>query len=91
MAKEKQAEAGKTFGVGMPKKDEIASVQMDKSYSEPINTREEIAKTAGVSVGTVAQFEQVQKKKPELVMELIHFEAKSDPCGLPQKRGYRGT
>ena len=70
MAKEKQAEAGKTFGVGMPKKDEIASVQMDKSYSEPINTREEIAKTAGVSTGTVARYQEVKKKAPELVPKI---------------------
>lgn len=67
MAKAKQSEAGKTFGVGMPKKDEIASVQMDKTYSKPINTREEIAKTAGVSTGTVARYQEVKKKAPELV------------------------
>ena len=89
MAKEKQAEAGKrnieAYNAG------TSSIQMDKTSEAPINTQKEIAKTAGVSVGTVAQFEQVQKKKPELVMELIHFEAKSDPCGLPQKRGHRGT
>ncbi len=38
-AKEKQSEAGKSFGVGMPKIEEIASVNNDKSDSEPIDTR----------------------------------------------------
>lgn len=33
----------------------------------PISTRKEIAKLAEVSEGTVAQFEQVQKKAPELI------------------------
>lgn len=46
---------------------ETASVKNDKSDSNPIDTRKEIAKLAGVSTGTVAQFEQVQKKAPELV------------------------
>lgn len=32
-----------------------------------IHVREEVAKIAGVSSGTVARFEQVQKKKPELI------------------------
>ena len=70
MAKAKQSEAGKTFGVGLPKKEEIASVQMDKTYSEPINTREEIAKTAGVSTGTVARYQEVKKKAPEFVPKI---------------------
>lgn len=70
MAKAKQSEAGKTFGVGMPKKEEIASIQMDKTYSEPINTQKEIAKTAGVSTGTVARYQEVKKKAPELVPKI---------------------
>ena len=32
----------------MPKKEEIASVKNDKSDSEPIDTRKEVAKLAGV-------------------------------------------
>lgn len=36
----------------------------------PIHVRSEIAKMAGVSEGTVAQFEQIQKKKPELIKEI---------------------
>lgn len=39
----------------MPKKEEIASVQMDKSDSEPIDTRKEVAKLAGVSAGTAVK------------------------------------
>lgn len=67
-AKEKQSQAGKEYGRGMSG---IASIKNDKSYSEPpINTQKETAKLAGVSVGTVAQFEQVQKKKPELVEKI---------------------
>ena len=58
-AKEKQVEAGKTFGRG------IASIQMDKSYA--INIQKETAQLAGVSTGTLARFEQVQRKKPELI------------------------
>lgn len=46
---------------------ETASVKNDKSETAPIDTRKEVAKLAGVSTGTVAQFEQVQKKAPELV------------------------
>lgn len=66
-AKEKQIEAGKSFGRGMESTEQIASVKNDKTYSEPISTRKEVARLAGVSEGTVAQFEQVQKKKPELI------------------------
>ena len=49
---------------------ENASVQMDKSDSEPIDTRKEVAKLAGVSTGTVARFEEVQKKAPELIPKI---------------------
>lgn len=42
------------------------SVQMDKT-EKTINVREETAKEAGVSTGTIARFEQIQKKKPELI------------------------
>ncbi len=35
--------------------------------SKSIHVREEVAKMAGVSNGTVAKFEQVQKKKPEMI------------------------
>ena len=44
-------------------------VQMDKTV-EPINVREEVAKDAGVSAGTVARFEYVQRRKPELIDEI---------------------
>lgn len=37
---------------------------------KPIHTRAEVAKLAGVSHGTVSRFEQVQKKKPELIDEI---------------------
>lgn len=64
-AKEKQAEAGKKNLEAF--KSGISSVKNDKTNESPIDTRKEIAKLAGVSTGTVAQFEQVQKKAPELV------------------------
>lgn len=71
-AKAKQAEAGKknleAYKLG------ISSVQMDKTKDDAINTRKEIAKSAGVSTGTVARFEEVQKKKPELVDKIRHGE-----------------
>lgn len=38
-----------------------------KEPPKPIHVREEVAKIAGVSSGTVARFEQVQKKKPEMI------------------------
>ena len=99
LARKKQVKAGTEFGKGLPKKEEIAFVNNDKSYiseqpktavpekskaveqpklviekklepSKPIHVREEVAKMAGVSNGTVAKFEQVQKKKPELIDDI---------------------
>ena len=46
-----------------------AFVQLDKS-DNPIHVREETAKLAGVSSGTLARFEQVQRKKPELIDDI---------------------
>lgn len=83
IAKAKQQQAGKENGRGM--NDEIASVKSDISYStekprqhsatkskkKPAPTvREQIAKAAGVSSGTVAKFEIVQEEKPELIEEI---------------------
>lgn len=51
-----------------------SSIKNDKAETAPINTQKETAKLAGVSVGTVAQFEQVQKKKPELVEKIRNGE-----------------
>ncbi len=68
IAKAKQSAAG-----GDKRSDaykENASVQMDKSDAAPINTREEIAKDAGVSTGTVARYQAVKKKAPELVPKI---------------------
>lgn len=45
--------------------------QMDESpKAEPINTRSEVAKIAGVSEGTVARYQEVKKKAPELVPKI---------------------
>lgn len=81
LARKKQVEAGGDKKSSEYK--EIAFVQMDKSDLEnpipkpepkqeqkPIHVREEVAKIAGVSSGTVARFEQVQKKKPELIEDI---------------------
>ena len=70
IAKENQKKAG-----GDKKSEEYknASVQLDKSdqnENKHIDVRSEIAKEAGVSTGTVARFEYVQKNKPELVDEM---------------------
>ena len=54
-AKEKQ--------LSMLKQNENRSVQMNKTESKPINTQKEIANLAGVSTGTVAQFEQGQMQE----------------------------
>lgn len=40
------------------------------SKPKPVHVQAEIAKMAGVSQGKVAQFEQIQKKKPELIKEI---------------------
>ena len=50
--------------------DKRTSVQMDKSPKDTISIRDEIAKVAGVSSGTVARFEQIQKHKPELIDDI---------------------
>ncbi len=68
MAKAKQAEAGGDRRSEVYK--ETASVQMDKTDSKPIDTRKEIAKLAGVSTGTVARYQEVKKKAPELVPKI---------------------
>lgn len=62
MAKEKQ--------LSTLKQNKDRSVQMDKTDETPINTREEIAKTAGVSAGTVARYQEVKKKAPEFVPKI---------------------
>ena len=68
-AKEKQTEAGKKNLEAF--KNGLSSVQMDKTKEEaPIDTRKEIAKLAGVSTGTVARFEEVQRKAPELIPKI---------------------
>ena len=60
-----------------PKKQPIptpvsASVSTPKPTPKPkpVHVQAEIAKMAGVSQGKVAQFEQIQKKKPELIKEI---------------------
>lgn len=67
-AKEKQVEAAKRNIEAYNSK--TSSVKNDKTGEAPISTRKEVARLAGVSEGTVAQFEQVQKKKPELVEKI---------------------
>lgn len=68
MAKAKQVEAGKknieAYNAG------TSSIQMDKTSETPINTQKEIAKTAGVSTGTVARYQEVKKKAPELLPKI---------------------
>ena len=77
IAKEKQRQAGRENGRGMT---EIACVKSDSSYSQEKpkrktsakkkrapQVREQIAKAAGVSTGTVTKFETVQEEEPELV------------------------
>ena len=93
-AKAKQADAGKknieAYNSG------TSSVKNDKtSEPTPIDTRKEVAKLAGVSTGTVAQFEQVQKKAPELIPKIRSGEMtiggaykevkRNDPTPQPQK------
>lgn len=64
------AQAAKEKQLASLKQNADRSVKNDKTEEAPINTRKEVAKLAGVSEGKVAQFEQVQKKKPELVEKI---------------------
>ena len=64
------AQAAKEKQVSTLKQNADRSIKNDKTEAAPINTQKEIARLAGVSTGTVAQFEQVQKKKPELVEKI---------------------
>ena len=61
------AQAAKEKQLASLKQNADRSVKNDKTEEAPINTRKEVAKLAGVSEGKVAQFEQIQKKKPELI------------------------
>ena len=48
-----------------------AFINIDKSDPEPrINVQKETAALAGVSTGTLAQFEYVQKRKPEMIEDI---------------------
>jgi hypothetical protein len=58
----KQVESGKETGRG----NEKVLLSKNTTFSEPVSTRAEIAKAAGVSPGTVAKAEQVKKKDPAL-------------------------
>lgn len=62
MAKEKQ--------LSTLKQNKDRSIQMDKTEETQINTQKEIAKTAGVSTGTVARYQEVKKKAPEFVPKI---------------------
>lgn len=64
------AEEAKAKQVSTLKQNVDRSVKNDKTESASVNTRKEVAKLAGVSTGTVAQFEQVQKKAPELIPKI---------------------
>ena len=68
------AEEAKAKQLSTLKQNQDRSIQMDKTEEPPINTQKEVAKIAGVSTGTVARFEEVQKKKPELVDKIRHGE-----------------
>ena len=63
-AKEKQAEYfGNQYESGLPQKS--AEVQ------KPIETREELAKVAGVSHDTIAKVEKIERKAPEAVKKQL--------------------
>lgn len=65
----KIAEQPKTTAPEKPKAVEQPKPVIEKKPEppKPIHTQKEVAKIAGVSSGTVARFEQVQKKKPEMI------------------------
>ena len=74
---QKPAPINKTMTEEEPKKQPIptpvsapASVPKPTPKPKPVHVQAEIAKMAGVSQGKVAQFEQIQKKKPELIKEI---------------------
>lgn len=65
--KDLKAKGAAKQGHGLTAPGKTLLLQNNKTVEEPAhNTREDIAKAAGVSPGTVAQAEQVKKKAPEL-------------------------
>lgn len=61
-----RAVQGRAKQLGTLKQNNSRFIQMDKT-EDTINVQAETAKLAGVSTGTVARFERVQRKKPELI------------------------
>ena len=74
IARQKQAQAGGDKRV--EEQGQTAFIQMDNSAIsvKPVHVQKEVAKMAGVSTGTLARFEQVQKKKPELIEDIRNGE-----------------
>lgn len=67
---EVKAQMAKEKKLSTLKQNENRFDQMDKTGEPPMNTRSEIAKTAGVSEGTVGRYQEVKKKAPELVPKI---------------------
>lgn len=59
--------------------------------SKPIHVREEVAKMAGVSSGTVAMVEQIQKKKPEMIESIRKHEVSINQAYQAIKREEKET
>ena len=73
-ARERQSEAG---GDKRSEEAKIASANVGESNSavvKPIDVREEIAKAANVSHGTLDKFDKVQKKRPDLIEKVLSGE-----------------
>ena len=73
-ARERQSEAG---GDKRSEEAKIASANVGESNSavvKPIDVREEIAKAANVSHGTLDKFDKVQKERPDLIEKVLSGE-----------------
>lgn len=61
-ANKKQSDAGKQYGRGLPKKEEIALGEITQSYRPVVDTKKEIAKRANVGEQTASRVMTINKK-----------------------------
>jgi Bacteriophage protein gp37 len=64
--------AGKTYGVNHPKEVPLISAEpLQSNEIHPIDTREELAKVAGVGHDTISKVEEIQKATPVEVKDIL--------------------
>ena len=68
-ARASKQESGKKYGEGHPKPEVLS--MLSKPLDEPINVREQMAKGAGVSEGTLHKVKVIVQKAPEITKEKL--------------------